>query len=290
MAAYPFHYWLRLSSPVSLVVASKLALLFSIYGFLLLLRNQTTSTTERFLAGSLVAFNPYIIYGHAGYSEPLYFAFLAFAFYVASRQWWIISGLMGGLLSATRMVGFLFSVPYTMMSLGGNSWRGWWRKIDSTKLIGLLLCPLGTAFYMLYLYRRTGDALAQVHIHIAWVGTQFSNPLQALWVPLHKHHWPRVWAGMAITGLLASVWLVKLRKSELGIYLGLSIVVALLGGSRAGDLYGMPRYIWWQPPFLYAIYIGLKRYSAWWPVYLAFSSGIAAFVIIGWFTGHNFVV
>lgn len=286
LAAYPFRYWLKLPLPVSLVLASKAALVFAIYGFLLMVGTPTDSMEDRFKAGSLVAFNPYIIYAHAGYSEALYFALLAFAFYFAGRKWWIASGMMGALLSATRMIGFLFAVPYAMMSLG----RDGLRKFDLNKLVGLLLCPLGTALYMLYLYHHTGDALAQVHIHVAWVGTSLVNPVQALWVALAQHHWPRIWGAMALGGLGASAWLFKLDKPELGTYLALSILVALSGGSLAGGLYGMARYIWWQPPLLYAIYRALSRYTGCWPIYTAFASGMASFMIWGWFTGHNFVV
>src|SRR5262249_24462510 len=105
LVAYPLHYQLNLSTGMSLVVASRAALLLAIYGFILMLGNEAESTTERFMAWSLVAFNPYIIYGHAGYSEALYFALLAFAFYLANRKSWVASGIMGGVVSATRLVG-----------------------------------------------------------------------------------------------------------------------------------------------------------------------------------------
>lgn len=286
LLAYPLHYWLNIPLTTSLVLASKIALLLAIYGFLLMVRDKGDSTVDRFRAGSLVAFNPYVIYAHAGYSEPLYFALFVFGFYFISRKWWVSSGTMGAFLSASRMVGFLFAVPYAITALRRNGWR----KTHRAKLIGLLLCPLGTALYMLYLYHHTGDALAQVHIHVAWVGTSIGNPFQALWVALLYHHWPRFWAVMSLVGLAASAWLFKLRKPELGTYLALSILIALSGGSLGGRLYGMPRYIWWQPPLLFAIYCALQRHTSWWSIYIAFSSGMAVFMIWGWFSGHNFVV
>ncbi len=111
LTAYPFRHWLKLSLPMSLVFASKAALLFAIYSFLLTAGDQAETTADRFRAGSLVAFNPYLVYAHAGYAEPLYFALLAFAFYLASRRRWIASGIRTALLSATRLIGFLFSSP-----------------------------------------------------------------------------------------------------------------------------------------------------------------------------------
>jgi hypothetical protein len=51
----------------------------------------------------------------------------------------------------------------------------------------------------------------------------------------------------------------------------------------------MPRYVWWQPPFLYVIYFVLKRYPAWWVVYAAFAGGMASFMVLEWSTQHSFV-
>ncbi len=284
LTAYPFRYWLKFSSATSLVLASKMALLAAIYGFLLMVRGPADTTADYIKAGSLVAFNPYLIYAHAGYSEPLYFALLAFAFYFATRARWIASGLAGGFLSATRVVGFLFSISYAVVALRNSGWRSHWRKYDLDRLIGFLLCPLGTAVYMLYLYHHTGDALAQVHNQVAW-GKSAGNPFHMLWICLVGHHWLRVWGIMVVAGLAASTWLFWLRKPEMGIYLAISILIPLSAG-----YFGIPRYIWWQPPFLYAIYCLLKRHSAWWVVYTAFAAGMASFMIVEWFSGHNFVV
>ena len=285
LVAYPLHHYFNFSTARSLVLASRAALLFAIYGFILLVGDEAASTTEKFMAGSLVAFNPYIIYGHAGYSEALYFALLTFAFYFAYRKFWVVSGLMGGLASVTRLVGASFIAPYAMMALPGRDWR----KFNRPQLIGLLLCPAGGLAYMAYLYNHTGDPLAFIHGHAAWVAP-FGNPLLAIWEPLHKPHWPRVWAMMVLGGLSATAWLLRIKKPELGVSLGLAILIALLGGTWGNELYAMPRYIWWQPPLLFAIYTFLKRYPVLFPIYLAFDCGLASFMIVGWYTGHSFVV
>src|SRR5271167_731518 len=157
LTAYPFRHWLKLPLAMSLVLASKSALLFAIYSFLLMVGHQTETTADRFRAGSLVAFNPYLIYAHSGYSEPLYFALLAFAFYFANRGRWIVSGVMGAFLSATRVVGCLFSLSYAIICIRDVGWLTGWRKCDLNRLIGFFLCPLGMAIYMLYMYHHTGD-------------------------------------------------------------------------------------------------------------------------------------
>ena len=284
MAAYPLHHWLKLSPQLSLVLASKAAFFLSIYAFLLMISSELCNSSDYIKAGALLAFNPYLIYGHVGYSEPFYFAPLCLAFYLAQRKQWVMSGVMGALVAAARMVGFLFSIPYFLFAL--RDWRE--RELDRdslTKIIGLLLCPLGTALYMLYLYVHTGDAMAQVHIHFAWVSAPPRNPFGVLRDTLATHHWPRLWGIMCVGVLAAGVYLLKLRKFEYGVYLLFAVLLSLAGG-----VYGLPRYLWWQPPLLYAIYIWLRRHPMWWAPYLAFSAGMAAFMVVGWFSGHNFVV
>lgn len=287
LTAYPLHSWLRLSAPASLVIAGKLELLLAIYAFLLTLVHEMESTTELLTAGSLVAFNPYVIYAHAGYAEPLYFALIALGFYFAGRRRWLFAGSAGGLASATRVVGVVFAASYLVVWLRAAGWRAW-RKLDLTAIIGLLLCPLGTALFMLYLHHHMGDALALQHGHVAW-GRELRNPFQALWACLVQHHWPRVWAAMMIVAWLAAAWLFLLRRAELGIYLAAALLLAFL--SPMVGYWGVARYIWWQPPFLYAIWRVVRRSdTVGWTVYLVFASGMAAFMVVQWLTGHNVVV
>jgi hypothetical protein len=251
---------------------------------MILVSDEAATATDRFKAGLLVAFNPYVIYAHAGYAEPLYFGLLALAFYFAERRKWVAAGVSGALVSATRVIGFLFPISYVIAVLQDMRWRPDWRKLDLNRVIGLLLCPLGTAIFMLYLYHHTGDALGQVHTHIAW-GKSPENPFHVLWMCLVNHHWLRLWGMMTIAGLCASVYLFMLRKPDLAIFLAISLLLSISGG-----YFAIARYIWWQPPFLYAIYRILKQHSLGWLIYVAFASGMASFMVVEWFSGHLFVI
>lgn len=282
MAAYPLHYWLKVPTRLSLVITSKLALLLAIYAFILLVRDETDTEVDRGLAGSLVAFNPYVVYAHSGYAEPLYFGLLSFAFLFLRNRRWIRAGALGALVSATRVIGFMFAASYLLTWLRQRNWRTSWR--DPSCILGLLLCPLGTAIFMLYLYHHTGDALAQVHGNVAW-GKSPGNPFSVLWSSFSLHHWPRVWALMVVGSLLAGSYLFKLGRPELGLYL---VIVMLL--SLSGGIYSTARYVWWQPPMLYAIYHALRRRFLLWTIYLTFTSGMASFMVVEWLTGHSFVI
>ena len=285
LSAYPLHKFLQLPIPNSLVLTSRLEFLLAIYAFLLMTIDDVGSTAGMLRAGSIVAFNPYVIYAHAGYAEPLYFALVAFGFYFASRRRWVLAGAAGGMASAARVVGVVFAGSFLISWLKDQGWRSAWRKLSLNAVIGLLLCPAGIALFMLYLHHHMGDALAVQRGHIAW-GRTFANPFHTFWLSVLMGHWSRVWAVMMIAGLLAGAWLFKLRKPELGLYL--ILVLALAALSPMQGYWSIARYIWWQPPFLYSIYRLLRRSDAAWLAYVAFASGISGFMIAQWFTGHDF--
>ena len=92
-----------------------------------------------------------------------------------------------------------------------------------------------------------------------------------------------------IAGWLAAGSLLVLRKPELGAFLLAALFLAFV--SPMAGYWGVARYIWWQPPFLYAIWRILQRAeTVLWTVYLAFASGMAAFMVLQWVAGHVVVV
>jgi hypothetical protein len=284
LSALPLKYGLRLDTGLALVLTSRLELFAAILSFLLMVREHLRDISAYFAAGALVAFNPYVIYAHAGYSEPLYFSLAAASFYLLGRKHWIASGGAAALLSATRIVGCIFSLSYVIAILKDFGIRRILRERDLAPLLGLLLCPLGMAAYMLYLYVHTGDALGFIHIQIAW-GRTAGNPVEVVLRALRQHHWQRLWGLMAIAGVLASGWLFKQRKPELAVFLLGAILLPL-----SADAWGFARYLWWQPPLLYAIFMFLNRHRNWWVFYFAYSSGMAAFMVVQWFSGSKMVI
>ncbi len=284
LSAAPLKYVLHLSSALALIVASKCTLYASILCFLLMVREELNSTYDYLMAGSLVAFNPYVIYAHVGYSEPLYFALAALAFFLLKQNRWISSGIAGGFLSATRMVGCLFALSYLIACLGRVR-RGGGKSDDAlTIFLGLLLCPAGVALYMLYLYHHAGDALGFLHAQVGW-HREMGNPFVVLAHSLREHGWVKYWALTAGVGLVASGWLFLRREPGMAAFLAGAVLIPL-----CADTMCMPRYVWWQPPFLYAIFSVLKRGPLWHPLYFWLAGGVASVVIILWFSISGFVI
>ena len=137
----------------------QLFLFTAILSFLWMLGDEVSDHSDAVLAATLVAFNPYVIYAHAGYAEPLYFTLGACGFAALRGKRFVASGLAGGLLSATRMQGMVFTVPYVIGALREFGVRRLVRERGLTFLFGLLLCPVGLCLYAIYLHRLTGDAL-----------------------------------------------------------------------------------------------------------------------------------
>ena len=149
---------------------------------------------------------------------------------------------------------------------------------------GLLLCPLGLALYMVYLYVHTGDALGFIHIQLAW-GRIPQSPFVVILNALQHHRWQRVWGLMILAGFLAVAWLFNERRPELAVYLIAAMLIPL-----SADTWGFARYLWWQPAFLYVLFILLERHSWAWAIYMPFAAGMASFMVVEWLTGSNSIV
>jgi hypothetical protein len=222
--ASPLYRIFGAESTHAAVLAGKFALYLAILAFLFMVRSRSEGFRDAVLAGTLVAFNPAIIYAHGGYAEPLYFALAATGLALLDRQRWIEAGLLGSFLSATRMVGVVFSIAYAIAALRTGAVRVALKERTLGVLIGALLCPAGLSLYMLYIYRHTGDALAFTHIYVGW-GLSSGNPLFVIWEGLRAGEWPRVWSCLAIAGWAVSAWLVVQRQYEKAAFLALAILL-----------------------------------------------------------------
>ena len=110
-------YIFHLDALTATLLAAKIEYFTAIFAFLLWMGPHLQNVNERFLAAMLVAVNPYLIYGHAGYSEPLYFTLLCLGFWALERQKWIVAGLLGAGVSATRIVGVVFALVYVIVAV-----------------------------------------------------------------------------------------------------------------------------------------------------------------------------
>lgn len=270
----PLELW---SAPV---LTSKLCFLASMFAFMKFARAYSPRTPP-WLAGMVVAFNPYSLYGNAGYTEPLFLLLTCTSLYYLRMRRYEASGLFAALLTGTRLVGvsLAFSYAFTVIRDLRTGRDIPWQKV----ILGALLIPLGLALFMIFLHSRVGDAMAFSHVQRAWMrepGNPFAHLVAGFTsgVPLFAF-----WAAMTLAALLAIALLAYQKRMELAIFSALCTLIPL-----STALWSIPRYIWWQAPILLIVAELICRRRIW---VLAMPAGIAGLVYMyaGWFSGHWFV-
>jgi hypothetical protein len=266
----------------ALLITSKLFLWSAIFLFVL-------AATQRFgaqagpLAATLVAFNPYLVYGHVGYTESLYFTLTVLGFLFLWKDKWLATGLITALLSATRLVGGGMVFSLLLAQIRKRAFSGSWEEKSGASL-ALLLCPLGAALFVTHLHFQMGDALAFMNVQIAW-GRSFQIPLDALICALLRFNSDTYFALCAIAGLAMAVWLYRRQQFEEALFLTVSIMIPLMS-----NVMSMPRYVFWQFPFLWGVLQLSFRYPLFKKVYLSASVAMAIAMVALWYCDIVFVV
>lgn len=129
------------------------------------------------LAILLLLVFPTSFYFGSIYTEGLFLALVVWSFYFARKGKWIMAGLLGAVLTATRVVG-LALIPALLV-------EAYLQRKENKKLnlfpvaIGILFSALGIIAYMAYLNQVTGDPLEFFH-NVSIFGQQRSSSLVLL--------------------------------------------------------------------------------------------------------------
>jgi hypothetical protein len=263
----------------ALVITSKIFFLLSMFAFLKFAQAYRPSLDPMVVA-SVLAFNPYSIYGNVGYTESLFLLLTCTFFYFLKHGNVIAAGIAGAFLSSTRVVGVGVAGSYLYVL--------WRRHPQGAKeyeraLLGLLLIPLGLALFMTFLYYRSGDALAFSHIQRAW-GRLPGNPFAHLIAGLGGSALERYFAIMTVLALLVPVYFAWKRNVDLAMF---SLGCTLVPLSTA--VWSMPRFIWWQAPVLLAVALLLTKRMAW-VMFVAGSVTGLTYCYYSWFSGKGLLV
>jgi Gpi18-like mannosyltransferase len=108
------------------------------------------------------------------YTESTFLALTVWTFYFVRKGNFIVSGVLGSLLTATRIVGLAFIPALFVELLHQKKWNI--RNLRLSEYFYLILIPSGLFLYMLYLNKVTGDPLDFFH-NIAIYGEQRSTGL-----------------------------------------------------------------------------------------------------------------
>ncbi len=185
------------------------------------------------------------------YNEALFLFLVLSCFYFAGQKKWWLVGILGGLASATRLVG-VFLLPALIYEI----WFCAPNKKDKPgvrSLLFLFLIPLGLLAYMVYLQLNFHDAWYFLHAQGAFGAARSTGvvfPLVTIWryikilasVPVFQYgFWVAVWeAGFFLGGfvLLFFASLKKMRPSFL-IFSWSAFLLPIF----TGTLSSFPRYV-----------------------------------------------
>ena len=140
------------SLQLSSLVISHLCFFISLIGFWKLLNLDFEKNTAKIIILSLLLF-PTSFYFVSTYTESLFFATVVWSFYLARKESWFTSGIVGALSSATRIVGmglipaFLFEGFYFK------------RRKNILNLVLIFAVSMGFLGFVYYSWKSTGNPL-----------------------------------------------------------------------------------------------------------------------------------
>lgn len=152
------------------ILISNISLLFLLFGLYYLVKNDFDSKVAKTTLILLLLF-PTSFYFHLVYTESLFLALTVWSLYFIRKKRWLLSGLLVGLASATRVVG-LSLIPVLLVEM--LSYKD--KKELVKKIVALVLSISGFVSYLLFLYFKTGDYLAFFH-NLEIYGSQRSTQI-----------------------------------------------------------------------------------------------------------------
>jgi len=256
---------------ISGLLVSNISFLVALIGLWKLIRLDFQKNIAKLTIILLLVF-PTSFYFGSFYTESLFLALVVWSFYFARKQKWLLAGILGAVLTATRVVGIAL-VPALIVEV-------WLQKRKNKKLslfwpiVGILLVPLGLFAYMYYLKITTGDPLGFFH-SVSIFGQQRSSSLVLLPQVFYRYlfkvlpnlnydYFPVVFSTF-LEIIAAIVFLVltivsffKLRLSY-AFYLAAGYLIPTLSGSFSS----LPRYVLVLFPGFILMAVWLSKKSRW---------------------------
>ena len=225
------------------LLISNISFWVALFGLWKLIKLDYKNNVARLAILLLLVF-PTSFYFGSIYTESIFLALAVWSFYFARKGKWMCAGILGALLTATRVVG-LAIVP-TLLIEAYLQWKENKKQNHALKIIGTLLPLLGIGWYMFYLNKVTGDPLEFFH-NVSIFGQQRSSSLVLLPRVFYRYifkvlpsinysYYPIVFVtyleiitAIIFTGL-AIISFFKLRLSY-AVYLAVGFLIPTLSGS-----------------------------------------------------------
>ncbi len=224
------------------------------------------------------------------HTEALFILLTTLGFLSLERGQTLRAGLLGALLSATRVTGVLFVFAILADAIVRHARERGSLAALPARLLGnpslvlaLVVAPLGLFAYIAFLQSHVGDGFGFAHIQRGW-----GRDLEPPWAPveeLFRLRWPldpwamviTTWTATALVGLALCVLLAFQRRVPAALFCALCLVVSMTGGPTS-----LVRFVAGLAPLGWALCDLLSR---WKPLYiLAFPAAVAADLVLtlGW--------
>ncbi|HXH40203.1 MAG TPA: hypothetical protein VNN08_16355, partial [Thermoanaerobaculia bacterium] len=143
------------------LLTSNVALLAALFAVAAAGRELGASDDEAERATWYIALFPTSYFFSLPMTESVFLLLSAGAFLAAARQRWLAAGVLGGLTSATRVIGICLLPALLLLPFQR-------KQRPSPRQLWLVIVPLGVTAFVAYLYARTGDPLAFIHAQTLW--------------------------------------------------------------------------------------------------------------------------
>lgn len=162
---------------VAFIVNSSFFMLseFVAYKYIMLTRKSYSSAVIYIL---LMTFGPYSFYFSIFYTESLFILLLTLCYYFLKKKKYLLMGVCGALLSATRNVGIMFVfviladciVEYISEKKIKKNFGDFVKTyvLKENLILGTALVPMGLFSYIAFLTYKVGDGFAFLHVQTAW--------------------------------------------------------------------------------------------------------------------------
>ncbi len=191
------------------------------YRYIMLTRENEE---EAYFYIALMTYGACGFYDSILYTEAMYLMFLTMCWCYLKEGRYLRMGICGALMSATRNTGVFFVFVVILHEL--QVWRrqrrengerldviGFLRTSFSNErlVLGTMLVPSGLFAYMYYLYQRTGDGLAFVHIQKAFMLDTRPGMIQ-VWLRVFRLYAGQLWVYAYLIGLLLVLALILANR------------------------------------------------------------------------------
>ncbi len=254
------------------VITSNLCLLAA---GLLLYRLVSIDYPDRKVPRSAVLFlmfSPVSFFFSSAYTESTFIMLVIAAFFAARKGQWLVAGLLGMMVSATRQVGLLLVLPLFVEYVRQSYERGFnLRVLLHPRIILLGLVPLGLFLFMLYGQLRFSDFFAFFHATAVW-GRHLSSPLSNL-AHYERYGYFYRWLFLGTLGAAAALCAAGLFLRVRASYLVFTAVMILIYIS-SNSLEAIPRNLSVLFPLFIVMGIISSRFEWTYEPMLATSTGL----------------